>query len=219
MTLVEILIVIVLLAGVMAGVSYGIGAIHRTKLKSACTRVVAGARFAFHRSVTKARTLRLAFDLDEGTFAIEEAEGQVYLDASEDRNIDPDEDDAAVDPWAAAQARLDETVIVQAGRSRFGPIVNGEGEPLRRYQPKRLEDVRIVQVTTPHEPEPRTSGKAYVHFFPGGRAEHATVQLADANDHVFTVEIHPLTGAGRIHSFPYDPPTLDDEAGELRDGL
>ncbi|MEM1417141.1 MAG: prepilin-type N-terminal cleavage/methylation domain-containing protein [Myxococcota bacterium] len=217
MTLIEILIVITLLAGVMAGVSYGVGAIHRTKLKSACTRVVAGARFAFHRSVTKGRTVRLAFDLDEGTLALEEADGEVTIDRSEDRNIDPDEDTAAVDPWAMAQARIEETVVVQANRSAFGPIVDGEGDPIRRYRPRALDGVRIVQIQTPHEPEPRIEGKGFIYFFPGGRAEHATVQLADRNDHVFTVEIHALTGAGKIHNYAYEPVDLEDEGDEVRD--
>ncbi|HSN15956.1 MAG TPA: type II secretion system protein, partial [Anaeromyxobacteraceae bacterium] len=46
--------------------------------------------------------------------------------------------------------------------------------------------------------EPSTEGgPAYVHFFPGGRAQSARVTIADGG-HVFTIRLEPFTGRARV---------------------
>ena len=46
---------------------------------SFAVRVVAGARFAYHRSVTRGRTVRMALDIDSHSLSFEEADGRVFL--------------------------------------------------------------------------------------------------------------------------------------------
>ena len=46
MTLIEMMIVIIIVAVAATGLSYGLGALERTQLRSACMRVTAGARYA-----------------------------------------------------------------------------------------------------------------------------------------------------------------------------
>ncbi|MCB9611325.1 MAG: prepilin-type N-terminal cleavage/methylation domain-containing protein [Sandaracinus sp.] len=241
LTLVEMMIVVALLALVAVGVSYGIGALHRTKLRSAAMDVVGAARFAYHRAVSRSATVRLAFDLDAHTIAVEEANGHVTLDVSEDAESDDEEDRSAADPWARAQARLDGSMSAQLGRSAFGPIEGSDGSPMKKYLPHRLPvvegnelaaaegdpraaaaaldapEVRIYRVITPHEPEPRETGRGYVYFFPGGRTEHAYIYLTDDDGtNVYTVEIHPLTGRAMVHRGELEPEEMSDE-GEVRD--
>lgn len=241
LTLVEMMIVVALLALVAVGVSFGIGALHRTKLRSAAMDVVAAARFAYHRAVSRSSTVRLAFDLDAHTIAVEEARGHVTLDVSEDAESDDEEDRSAADPWARAQARLDGSMSAQLGRSAFGPIEGSDGDPIEKYLPHRLPvveggiveaaegdpsaalaeagepEVRLYRLVTPHEPEPRETGRGYVYFFPGGRTERAYIYLTDDDGtNVYTVEIHPLTGRAVVHRGEIEPMELSDE-GELRD--
>lgn len=240
-TLIEMMIVVVLLALVAVGVSYGIGALHRTKLRSAAMDVVSASRFAYHRAVTRSNTVRIAFDLDAHTIAIEEAHGHVTLDVSEDAESDDEEDRSASDPWMRAQARLDGSMSAQLGRSAFGPIEGSDGEPMEKYLPHRLPvvesgiveaaegdpraalmaagdpEVRIYRLVTPHEPEPRETGRGYVYFFPGGRTEHAYVYLTDDDGtNAYTIEIHPLTGRAVVHRGELEPTEMADE-GDLRD--
>lgn len=238
MTLIEILIVVAILAVVATGITLGFSALHRTKLRSAAMDIVAASRFAYHRAVTRGKTVRIVFDLDAHTMAIEEAHGHITLSADEERELDEDEDTAAVDPWEAARARLDDAYGANLGRAAFGPIRGSNGEPIERYRPHQLpvsagrrardDDpaaaaaraaVHIVRLTTPHEPEPREQGRGYVYYFPGGRTEHAVVQIADrSRESVYSVEIHPLTGHAKVYPYAFEPEELSDEdVSEVRD--
>jgi len=222
-TLIEIMVVIILLALFASGASFGLRALTKSRLRQACMTVVAASRYSYDRAIIQGSTTRVALDLDQGTIAIEEAPGFVTLAANDDeRRANSDEeggDHAAVDPWAAAQARLENTLTPTLGRSPFGPIVGPEGEAIRRYRPRPLNDgIRIVRVISPHEIEPRDSGLASLYFFPGGLGEHAVVQLADAADTLYSVEIHALTGRAEVHNYAFEPEELsDDDVDELRD--
>ena len=75
-----------------------------------------------------------------------------------------------------------------------------------------------MKIITPHEEEPRESGKGHFYFFPGGMGEHVVIQMADNRGTIYSVEVHPLTGRGRIHSFPFEPEDLPDpDENEVRD--
>lgn len=224
MTLIEVMIVVLILAVAASSLSYGFGALNRTQLRSACMRITAASRFAYNRAISRGTTVRLAFDFEQDTMAIEEAHGRITLARTDDRrrmdiegdNEDGDADAAAVDPWAAAQARLADTLHPSFGASPFSPI---EG---RRYQPAPVaEGVEIERLITPHENDPRERGTGHVYFFPHGQTEHAVVWLTDGADTVFSVEIHPLSGRARVRASAYEPEELmidgDEESSEVED--
>ena len=223
MTLIEVMIVVVIMALAAGGATVALNSVTRAKLRSACVRTVAGARFAYHRAVVRGRTVRMVLDIDTGSLSFEEADGRVFLARTDDdvrRELDETGGDlAGVGPWAAAAARLGDTFTPSFGRSPLGPISNEDGEPLSRYLPQALgSNIRILRVITPHEIEPREEGRASIYFFPGGRTEQAVIHLADSSDRVYSVVIHPLTGRGRIYNYAYEPEELSDEAvQEVRD--
>ena len=225
MTLIEIMVAIVIVAVVSTGVTYGMGLLMRTSLRSACMKILAASRFAYTRSVSHGATVRVVLDLDQGTLAIEEAHGRVALARSSDptraaveagREDDaPDDDGAGVDPWAAAEASLARTQRPSFGASPFAPIANDEGETIERYAPHPLgRGIRLRRLTVPHEPEPREHGRGAVYYFPGGRTEHALVQVTDGREDVYTVEIHALTGRGSVYTRAFEPREPDDEGTE-----
>lgn len=222
MTLIEMMIVVCIVALAATGVSYSLGALTRTHLRSACLRTAAASRFAFNRAIAEGSTVRLAFDLDGSRLTFEEASGSITLARNDDsrrEEIEHDAEDetadsAAVDPWEAARARLDDTLRPSFGASPFSTI---EGS---RYEPRELASgVRVVRLLTPHEAEPRTDGTGHIYFFPNGQTEHAVVWVADGDDRVFSVEIHPLTGRARVRDFAWEPEELmvegDDDASEV----
>ena len=89
------------------------------------------------------------------------------------------------------------------------------------------DDIRIVKVIVAHEEEPREHGKTDLFFFPSGLTQHAVDPAAStADDTIFSVEIHPLTGRGTVYNAPFEPEVLvddpskrNDEASELEDSL
>jgi general secretion pathway protein H len=67
--------------------------------------------------------------------------------------------------------------------------------PGKRGKQRELEgDTIFKKVFSPHEPDAREEGRAYIYFFPNGMTEHTFVQLSDGDERIYTVEIHPLTG-------------------------
>jgi type II secretory pathway pseudopilin PulG len=225
MTLIELLVAITIVALVAGGVTYGLGMVARTNLRSACMKIVAAARFAYARAVSSGRTLRVVLDFEQHQMSVEEAHGRVTLVRVNDprrREIeggaeDGDESASSADPWAAAQAALSRTQRPSFGASPFSVIRDADGDPIARYQPRSLgRGVRIVKLFVPHEPEPRDRGRGAIYFFPRGRTEHAMVWLADHRDDVFAVEIHALTGRATVHTSAREPRLLSDDEPEER---
>lgn len=211
-TLVEIMIVIVIIALAASGVVYSVGALTRTKLRSASMRVMAAARFARHRALTQGRTVRVVLDLDGEAMGIEESDARVTLvrDGADDEG-----DDEAVNPWATAESLLANPDEPALGASQFSPITDEDGDPLSAYAIAPLEGVRIGRFISDHEPTPRERGRVAFYFFPNGTGERSYVQLQDARDNELTVEIEPISGRGQIHGPGFD---LDDiEASKPRD--
>ncbi len=214
-TLIEVILVITIIAVVVTGATFGLGAITRTRLRSAAFKVTSAARFAYNRSLTRGTTTRLRFDFEKDTMAVEETATPVTLATEEQLESDTGE---AVDPWDLARARLEKPLSDVRPKSPFRPIRNQSGKVLKRYTAQPLgKDISIHALITPHETDKRTDGEGSLYFFPGGLTEHAVVQLSDSSDAVYSVEIHPLTGNARIHNFAYEPlDDLDDE-GEVED--
>lgn len=227
MTLIEILIVIVIMAVAAVGISFAVGALTRTRLRSSTVKVVAASRYAYNRAVSQGTTTRVVIDVDENTIAIEEAHGRVTLARMDDprrENDESDDDEAGVDPWASAQQRLEETMRPTFGASPFSPIRGSGGEVLDRFRTQPIGNgIDVVRLILPHEPEPREHGKGSIYFFPHGMSEHAVVQLSDGTN-VYSVEIHPLTGRGKVHNFAFEPEPVsedarDEDLSEVRDSL
>jgi general secretion pathway protein H len=224
MTLIEVLVVIGLLALATATVTFSIGALTRTKLRSACMRVAAASSFAYNRAISDGNTLRVVIDMEGNHLSLEEARGQVTLARTNDpRRMEAEKDGEAheaIDPWEAAKARLEKTFRPSFGRSPFRALTGRKGETLKRYQRVPLGDgIRVVQMLLPHEREPRFEGAGAIYFFPSGMTEHAVIQLSDGGDRVYSVEIHPLTGRAKVHDFAYEPrvQALEEGYDELRD--
>jgi general secretion pathway protein H len=217
MTLIEMMIVILIVAIAATGVSYGISAMTRASLRSACMTFTAAARWAYGRSISRGTTVRLVFDMEESRNRMwfEEAHGRVTLARVDDARraeLEDDEDGTSVDPWAAAQARLDDALRPTFGASPFQQI-SGE-----RFEPREIANgVTFDRLIVPHEPEPRTDGRGSIYFFPGGQTEHAILWLTDGNERVYSVELHPLTGRTRVYPYAYEPDhMLDDGRGDSR---
>ena len=77
-------------------------------------------------------------------------------------------------------------------------------DPLRRLRATGCSAARelpgkaaIRSVRVEGRERPITEGMAYVHFFPGGQAERAFVEVAEG-DHLYTVVVEPFTGRARV---------------------
>ncbi|MET0386729.1 MAG: prepilin-type N-terminal cleavage/methylation domain-containing protein [Polyangiales bacterium] len=227
MTLIEIIIVVVIMALSSAGISLSLGALSRANLKAGAGKLAGAMRYAYNRAVVQGSTVRVRFKVPGETFSIEEAHGGVLLASKKDKEkvgaaSEQDRVADAVDPWAAAEARIKQPDKPSFGASPFGPLTNADGESLKRYANISLgRGVQFIKLIAAHEPEPRTRGEGAVHFFPGGRSEHAFIEIGDGRDGVYTIELNALTGRVRIHAEAYESgDTLgsadDQDASEVK---
>lgn len=234
MTLIEIMIVVVVIALGTTAASFGLGSLTKASLQSACVRLGALTRYAYHRALTQGSTVRITFDLERDTFSVTEAHGRITLVRSDDtlrteadraneeraENEEEgaksrDDSTAAVDPWELARQRLEKPDTLELPRSPFAPLATADGAVMKRFKTQPIgDDIHIAKVIVAHEAKPRDEGKTDLFFFPNGLTQHAVVQLTDRNDTIYSVEIHPLTGRGKIHEAPYEPEVLMDNPNE-----
>ena len=214
MTLIEVMVVMVIVALSVSGLSYSFGALARTNLKGGVGKLASAVRYAYDRSVTQGTTVRIVFDLPGNTFSVEEAHGRIALARAKDERRkngveEGGQEVVAVDPWAAAQARISQALKPSLGASPFALIATSDGKGLERYHNVALgRRVQIVKLIVPHEPAPLEQGQGAIHFFPGGMTEHAVLQLSDGGDGVYSLEVHPLTGRCQIYPNAYEPKEL-----------
>jgi type II secretory pathway pseudopilin PulG len=228
MTLIEILLVAVIVALAASGLSFSLGALARTNLKAGAERFASAVRFAYNRAIVHDKTVRVYFKIPGNTFSIEEARGGITLARAREKEDKKDSFSndkrplaAAVDPWAAAQARLRQPNKPSFGASPFSALETDDGKELKRFKNVKLpHNVQIVKLIVPHEPEPVTEGEGAVHFFPGGRTEHAVIQFSDGRAGVYSLEIRALTGRMKVYAEAYEPHELqteDDAEGKSSD--
>src|SRR4051812_3557289 len=217
LTLVELLIVIALIAVLGGTVLMGPGMLEGSRLKSAATLIVSGVRVGIARASTTGRPTRLSFDLDNGKLTLEEADSSVLLrehtkDASSGAS-------AATDLEKKAQTESDR--ILQgphAPKATFKAVPGFNSSPDESGPARSLGNgVQFISVQTEHDDDPRSSGRAYLYFFPGGTTERASVQLKRRGDDTgMTVTISGLTGRAKIERGRVElpAPRSDGEASE-----
>jgi general secretion pathway protein H len=217
LTLVELLIVVALIAVLGGSVLMGPGLLQGSRLKSATTLIVSGVRVGLARASTTGKPTRMAFDLDNGKVTLEEASSSVVL-----REHTKDGSSGA-EPATELEkkARVESDRILQgphSPRATFKAIQGFNSSPDEKGEARSLGNgVEFISVQTEHDDEPRTSGRAYLYFFPGGTTERASVQLKRKGDDTgLTVSISGLTGRAKVDRGRVDlpPPRSDGEASE-----
>jgi general secretion pathway protein H len=129
----------------------------------------------------------------------------------------------------AEQAALEEGARIMQGppipKPRFHPIeVYGFGDVETGKGAKPLQrGITFRSVKTAHDDTARTSGRAYLYFWPGGRTERAAIQLrvgeSEEDTSTLTLLTSPLTGKVTVKNGPAElvVPTDDTQSSERVD--
>ncbi|MBI3202483.1 MAG: prepilin-type N-terminal cleavage/methylation domain-containing protein [Myxococcales bacterium] len=199
LTLVETLIVVALIALMGGAVIYGSGMLTSSRQRAAATLIASAVRMGITRANTSGRPVRLVFDLEKHRVALEETRG-VMLRKKEEKNTGGGAEAATdVEKQASAEAsRILEGP--RAPKAEFSPVkqfgFDGDDPAAGR---ELGAGVKFKQVQTDHDEEPRTGGRAYLYFWPGGGTERAVVQIVREGDKEgLSVVVSPLTGRAKI---------------------
>jgi general secretion pathway protein H len=207
MTLIEILVVLVLIALLAAGAVIGTGGVGASRLRGAAATVVALSRVAITRTNATGRPVRLVFDLDKNSVWLEESQTSRALrvnlsdEATREKALKRSEEERLKSVKEDAEAegeRLAEGATLK--KASFHPVKGLEIAGDKVGEPRELGgSIEFRQVHIDHDGEPRTKGKAYLYFWPGGETEWASVQIRRSGEKDgLTVMVSPLTGRARI---------------------
>jgi general secretion pathway protein H len=224
LTLIEIVVVLAIIAVVTVGILAGSGQLPSARLKRSATMMTSAVKVAFTRATATSKNLRIVFDLDKQQLWIEESDIPMLVqtkDIAGTGGADP-----VTDLEKAAVAQAEDVIkgppipkphfhpIEQLG---FGDVEGGKGgKPLSR-------GIAFRSVQTTHDDEPKTSGRAYLYFWPEGLTERASIQLrvgtSDDDSETLSVMVSPLTGRVTIKAGSVDlvKPTDDQTASERED--
>lgn len=217
MTLVEILIALAIMCLMVGAVAFGSGQTGAAKLRASATMLSGAIRVAYARSSATSKPVRLAFDFTEKTVTLEESEAPMLVQTKDLTGTGGAA--ASTDQERASTTEADGTVPgVRAPRVEFKPVI----EPgLGVKGPKPLpRGITFYKVQSAHDDAPRTEGRAYLYFWPGGQTERSSIELrigeSTEEDSMLTLLVAPLTGKTKVAAgaVPLKNPNDDKEASE-----
>jgi general secretion pathway protein H len=225
MTLMEILMVLAIFTLVTGGVVMGSGQLAGARLKQSAALVTGAVKVAYTRATATSKTLRLVLDFDTETIWLEESSTPALVQTKDVTGT------GGADPVTAAeQAAVQEGDRIikgpRAPRPRFSAITSGEmGEKDvgGKFSKPLARGIKFREVQTAHDDGPRTTGRGYLYFWPGGQTERASIQvrIGDSTEdgETLTLLVSPLTGKVTIKAGPVavSQPADDKEASERED--
>lgn len=215
-TLVEILVVLVVVAGILgAGISM-MGLLTQSHLKEETMRMTSAIQYTYSQAALNNTPYRLVIDLDNNQYYTEMSESRVVMrEASQEL-------DEGLLPEEVRQMEADR-------RSRRSDLFREEeDDPFgisRRVGYQRADDavieprtlgngIEFYSVHTANMARPVTRGRAAINFFPNGFQQQAIIILIEPESEAkFTLITEPLTGRVRLYSGERSSP---DDFGQER---
>jgi general secretion pathway protein H len=209
LTLIEIIVVLAIMALITGVVIGGSMQLPTARLKSSATMIASAVKVAYTRSTATSRDVRLVMDLDTQAIWLEQSDVPMLVQGKDK------EATGGADPMTTKeqQAIAEGERIVKGPpiqKPRFSPIdATGFGDSMVIKGKKPLQrGITFRSVQTTHDDKPRTEGRAYLYFWPGGRTELASIQIrigqSDEDYRTLTLEISPLTGKVNVKPGPVD---------------
>jgi general secretion pathway protein H len=188
-TLVELMIVVAVIAVLSAAVMPALGSLTGADARKASGELAGSLRYLFDTAALRHATCRMVLDLDQRSYGAECAPRLVGVARPSDRAA-PEPDDEELESRFPDERDAERRRLL--AKSRFGAFT--DRLLTHRELPGRTA---IREVRVEGRREPITEGKAYVHFFPGGQAERAFIEVADGNT-LYTVVLEPFTGRAQV---------------------
>ena len=227
-TLVELLITVAII-GVAVGLTMiGAGVSDSARLRRSSVMIASAIRVAYGHANATSKAVRLVFDLEARTVALEE---ETTRERSTMRISKNDVTGGAAAATEAEKKAIDDADQIVKGPRAPRPSfqrVKAFGFDVGKDRPgKELEkNIRFLQIETAHQDEIVKAGRAYLYFWPGGQTERAAIQLyvrtssdltVDAD--VMTILVSPLTGKAALRrgKAAMARPRDDAEESERRD--
>jgi len=185
-TLIELLVTLAVVGMIMGLVVGQVGKLLSRDMKGAASRLGSTIRYLYNKAGTEGLTLRLVFDIEEGSYWVEGTSEHFTLTKEEE---------------AFSKKEGEE------GEKKGATFSPEESYLLKPVQlPK---GVFIKDVYAEHQIDRLSEGKAYIYFFPQGYVERSVINLRDNADEVhFSLQVNPISGSVKIEA-EYKEPEIE----------
>lgn len=215
-SLVELLVVLAIIAGLLGLGANMAGMIGKGGSKQEAMRLTAAARYMYQQAAVNNSHYRLVMELETGAYY-----GEIVTYANVEQDADTAEDDALLTDEARALAKKE--------RDKRSLFAKEEEDPFgvnRRVSAQRVQDglikagqlpegLKFVRVTVGSE-DPIEEGIAAINFYPNGYQDPAIVLLGDdEGGDRFSLRTEPMTGRIILQTGEMELP--DGFAGEEED--
>jgi general secretion pathway protein H len=224
LTLIEIIVVLSIMALVMSVAVAGSMQLPSARLRKSATMIASAIKVAYTRATSTSRNLRLVLDIEQKKIWLEETDVPMLVQSKATQSAG-----GAAAVTDAERAALAEGDHIMKGpeipKPQFHPIeVFGFGDVEEGKGGKPLQrDIGFRQVQIAHDDAPRTAGRDYLYFWPGGLTERASIQIrigdSEEDSRTLTLLVSPLTGKVTVKAGPVDLqlPTDDASASDRQD--
>ena len=226
LTLIEIFVVIAIAALVTGVAIAGSGQLPSARLKGSTTMIASAIKVAYTRATATSRDLRLVLDMDKQEIWLEQSDIPMLVTSK------GKEAATGADPMTVREREaLDEAERIVKGppvaKPRFHAIdAWGFGDTGKNKGGRALQrGITIRSVQTTHDDKARTTGRAYLYFWPGGRTELASIQVrigqSEDEGKTMTLLVAPLTGKVAVKGGPVELklPTDDKDLSDRQDSF
>jgi general secretion pathway protein H len=208
--------VVLALIAVVSGIAVaGSMQLPTAKLRSSATMIASAVKRAYTQATATSSDLRLVMDLDAQRMWLEKSDRPMVVQSK----------DRTSTGGAEAVTKAEEEALAEGAKILKGPPIpkprfkavsayGGDVEAGKGGTPLP-GSIHFRSVQTTHDDAPRTSGRAYLYFWPGGRTELASIQLrigdSPSDDDTLTLLVSPLTGKVTVKSGAVELQVLTDD--------
>ncbi len=203
-TLIEVLMVLGIVAGLMAVSAYSLGILSSGDLKNEAMSLTASIKYMHGQAAVNNTRYRLVLDLDEGTF-----EGEVVqsglVQQSRARSGEGEEF-LTEEARALGRKKAQERSLFDASDNPFNVNRQLSFERVQDgvIKPGKLKEGVVFDSVRVGQGDAQTSGRASINFYPNGFQDPAVVVLreGDGEARYFTLVTEPMTGRVLLFSDP-----------------
>jgi general secretion pathway protein H len=181
-TLIELLVVLSIIALLAGLAAPAVGSVTGANARKAANQLAGAMRFLYDTAALRHATCRMALDLEGRAWWAECSPGDTAIG-----RMPEDDEELARRLSGEKNAELRRLLA----KTEFGSFKDPLAD--KRELPGRAAFGKI-HVEGRRDAE---TGTVYVHFFPGGQAQRAFVQVVDG-DNRYTVVVEPYTGRARV---------------------
>jgi general secretion pathway protein H len=224
LTLIEIIVVLSIIALVMSVAIAGSMQLPSARLRKTATLITSAIKVGYTRATATSRDLRLVMDFEQEKIWLEETAVPMLVQSKATTS----------NAGAEAVTNAERAALQEADKIVKGPPIAkpsfraidtfGFGDAEEGKQGKPLQrGIRFRQVQAAHDDAARTSGRAYLYFWPGGLTERASIQIrigdSEEDYQTLTLLVSPLTGKVTVKGGPVELtlPTDDTQASDRQD--